>query len=136
MANSPIYTLGATATLMASGGAAAAPSGDVGLVIDESAFPSTNRVRYFLIKVKLTATGAVSAACFLWGRDRAGGDWGQLGDKLGQLNDGNPISGTDQRVYQNLIEATHFERLYLEVASLTGTDAAAEATISEVIEID
>ncbi len=126
---------GRTATLKASGGAAAAPSGSVGLVM-ATAFTGHTRTGRYLLTVKLTATGAVSAACYLWGRRLATGDWGQLGDKTGQLNDGNAITGSDARVYQVVVDFLGaFERIYLEVASLTGTGAAAEATLTEIIEV-
>lgn len=126
--------LGRTVTLLASTGAAqGAPSGNVGIVMSDS-FPGVQRASKYLLKVKVTGAGAVSIAAFLWGRQRAGGDWGQLGDKSGQLNDGNAISGSVSRVYQVPVEFLDlFERLYLEVSGLSGTPTF-EATLTEIIE--
>lgn len=126
--------LGRTVTLLASTGSAnGAPSGSVGIVVSDS-FPGVMRTSKYLIKVKVTGAGAISIAAFLWGRQRSSGDWGQLGDKLGQLNDGNAIAGSVARVYQAPLEfLSAFERLYLEVSGLSGTPTF-EATLTEILE--
>lgn len=126
--------LGNTVTLLANTNAAnGAPAGDVGLVL-ATAFPTVKRTSKYLLKVKVTGAGAISIDAFLWGRQRSGGDWSPLGDKGGQLNDGTSIAGSVQRVYTIPCEfLSLFERLYLQIANLTGTTGV-EATLTEIIE--
>ena len=111
---------------------AAAPSA-AGDGMDLSSFDSARFPSKLRVKVKFTATGAVSGKAYLWGYD--GTDWGPVGDAGGVLNEDAAIAGTDAAVYFKVLDDLGvFERLYVQHASLTGTGAAGSAEVAHVVE--
>lgn len=74
-----------------------------------------------------------SAAFHIWGYQDAA--WWVLGDYDGILNDGEVVVGTPrQRHAFTLRDLGSFERVYLEVATVSGT-ISATATIAEIVEL-
>lgn len=109
--------------------------GSVGLAL-ATAFPGCARTPNYFLAVTLTATGTGECSAFLWGRPSATAPWSPLGVGDGQLNAGELITGSTSKTFRTVVQFIGaFERVYLQVADLAGTDAAVSASLTEIVEI-
>lgn len=113
---------------------AAAPVNDPANRLQMSSFTGGGRCTKYLLKLKMTGGGAVSADIYLWARPTAAGDWGPCGENDGRLNGNATLTGTTSVVRYYVIENLGaFDAVYLEARNAVGSPVFS-GELSEIVE--